>query len=159
MSVVTQEAFDKIECNRCGECCEDFYLNMRHGVLHGGALGFLEGYGQYNAAWQKYHENGGKEIGSWDPGWYASASMPEEKVASSFVSMLFFGQLELRIDDAGMWKAKCGHFKRGDDGMGICTNYEDRPDMCSRFPYGKPTESYPSCTWNVEILDYDVVMA
>lgn len=38
----------------------------------------------------------------------------------------------------------CKHF---DPVSGNCTNYENRPKMCSEYPYGRMC-SYRACTWN-----------
>lgn len=138
--VVDQPTFDAIECSRCGQCCEAITFppefaerddKDRFGWwLHRGPLGWLELYGYYGGA------NG--RFGPQD-------------------DMLWFGQLTPSVDNEGHYRYSCGFFEREPDGLGVCTIYADRPRMCSDFPYGRPVNSYPDCTWNVELIDFDVV--
>lgn len=137
--VVDQEAFDKIECNRCGQCCEGFTLSAadgRHWNL-GGPLGMIE----YREYWQARGET------------YDSATAYDPDPVKS---MLWVGSLEPWKDDEGRWRYRCPHFYR-DEGLGVCGIYEDRPRVCSAFPYSKPVTSWDECSWNVEILDFEVV--
>lgn len=41
----------------------------------------------------------------------------------------------------------CKYVVEHEDGTASCGNYENRPDMCKRFPYGKECE-FPGCTWD-----------
>ncbi len=136
--VVDQPTFDAIECNRCGECCESFFLTNDRDTkwgfwLHHGPLGWLELYAYYE----------GRERDIVDH-------------FSPMGSMLFFGQLIPTLTETGAYRYKCGYFERDADGLGICTVHDTRPSMCSGFPYRKPAE-YARCSWNVELIDYDVV--
>ena len=72
-------------------------------------------------------------------------------------SMLFYGQLEPTLDEDGDYRYKCGYFVRGDDGLGNCTAYDHRPWMCREYPYGKPAQEFADCSWNVELIEFEVV--
>ena len=136
--VVDQPAFDRIECNRCGDCCEDLFLNSDKSDewgfwRHHGPLGWLELYA--------YFEGREKDL---------------VNHFSPMDSMLFFGQLIPTLTETGSYSYACGYFERDADGLGICTIHDTRPSMCSEFPYGEPTR-YDRCTWNVELIDFEVV--
>jgi Fe-S-cluster containining protein len=138
--VVDQQAFDSIECNRCGECCEGFFLELSTGNSlknMGGPIGMIE----YREYWRAH-------------------GMPAFEMTYDTdltKSMFWFGSLEPWQDDEGRWRYRCPHFSRDNDGLGVCGIYEDRPRVCSDFPYGKPQTFWDKCSWNVEILDYEVV--
>lgn len=132
--VVDKQAFNKLACNRCGECCRILRFGQDYGSepddegrvgwwRHQGPLGFLELY--------VYFEKRGAEF----------ASFPME----------WFGQLIPSFVD-GNWRYEC-QYLIGDE----CSIYKARPDICSDFPYGRPVATYPGCVWNVTLIDYDVV--
>lgn len=52
----------------------------------------------------------------------------------------------LEPQEDGFWSCTCRHF---DAGSGRCRAYEQRPRMCSRFPYGRPCP-YPECEMPLE---------
>ncbi len=136
--VVDQPTFDAIECNRCGACCERFPVGAdrtdeRGFWRHHGPLGWLELYAYYYAR--------DREVDHFAP----------------MDSMLFFGQLTPSIREDGTYVYSCGHFDRDDEGLGVCTVYDERPAMCSEFPYGKPIHAFTECAWNVELIDFEVV--
>ncbi|KKM75188.1 hypothetical protein LCGC14_1392740 [marine sediment metagenome] len=94
-------------------------------------------------------------------GWlelYAYYEGKEQDLVNHFSpmdSMLFFGQLVPVLTEDG-YRYQCGYFERDADGLGVCTAYDQRPGMCSEFPYGKPAQ-FERCSWNVELIDYEVV--
>lgn len=139
--IVDQQAFDKIECNRCGKCCEGFFLNSAdgHNWNLGGPLGMIE----YREYWRSHGEPD-----------YDSATGYD---ADPIKSMLWVGSLEPWQDDEGNWRYSCPHFSRDGDGLGVCGIYEDRPRVCLEFPYGKPQTFWDECSWNVEIVEFEVV--
>ncbi len=49
----------------------------------------------------------------------------------------------VRREEDGRWLYSCRHLLPNGD----CDDYENRPYMCSAFPYGKPCP-YPDCTWD-----------
>ena len=145
MRVVDQEGFDAIECSRCGQCCENVLLSHEHATEpdeegrvgwwhYRGPLGWLEYYAYWMA--ERGRVNG-----------FGSAEGDD---------MLWFGQLEPFQDEEGRWRYRCGHFSRDQEGVGVCGIYEKRPRICEDFPYGKPVSGYDQCTWNVELLDFEV---
>jgi Fe-S-cluster containining protein len=76
--------------------------------------------------------------------------------------MLFFGQLtatwtEETEEEHGGWFYSCGHFRRDEERLGVCGIHETRPKMCSEFPYDKPITEWDDCSWNIELVDFDVV--
>lgn len=135
LRLVDQPTFDAIECNRCGACCERFWLNFIGDL--GGPLGYV---------------NDQAKIGFPDAA--DGRLRPQD-------DMLWFGQLVPTLQDDGdgpYYTYACGYFSRDADGLGVCGIYDQRPDMCSGFPYGRPQTDYGDrCSWNVELLDYEVV--
>ena len=132
LRLVDQPTFDAIECNRCGDCCTRFWLNQLEPL--GGPLGFLN----------DYAANG-----------YPAAADGRFRPQDD---MLFFGQLVATDEGDDGYTYACGHFERDADGLGVCTVYDQRPSMCSEFPYGRPQTGYGDhCAWNVALLDYEVV--
>lgn len=153
--VVDQSGFDKIECSRCGDCCEDFYL-------HQGPLQFLEKYGaqakratpEYrdwvNAKpwriWRTYDESGYHPV---------KGRCDSQNDLDGLASMMWYGELLPTRQEDGSFKAACPRFQRDYDGNGTCTIYASRPAMCADFPYGSGQVGYERCTWNVELLEYE----
>lgn len=138
LPVVDRQAFDRIECNRCGHCCEKFFLSSPgEGNLYWnyeGPLGFLE--------WWAYWE---------------ATDTPVEYYAPQD-PMMFMGQLEPMWD--GRWFYRCGHFTKDEQGLGVCTIHPQRPQtLCAEFPNGKPVPGdWPwDCAWKVNLIDFEVV--
>ena len=134
MAVVDQQAFDKLECNRCGACCRILQFGSDQdepddrGYVgwwrHQGPLGYLELYAYYEKR---------------DVDFFSSFSAE------------WFGQLIPSYVD-GRWRYECQYLVKNE-----CSIYESRPTICSDFPYGHPVETYPGCVWDVALIDYDVV--
>ncbi len=120
---VTQEEFDKIECNRCGQCCEGFWLSSPLALAT-----HLE-----SITDPKY----------WD---WLNHIEPTGKVSDDFSANTLF-------DGLHRTQYRCTYFKRDTNGLGMCTNYKNRPDVCKEFPYGKPTTGFVGCSWDVEIVE------
>lgn len=150
LPIVDRPTFDGIECNRCGACCEKFSLSTpdwSEGRLwwnYRGPLGWLE-------LWA-YREVRGQTIESAHGG----------PGGTNFAAMLFFGQLtatwtEETEEEHGGWFYSCGHFRRDEERLGVCGIHETRPKMCSEFPYDKPITEWDDCSWNIELVDFDVV--
>lgn len=152
LPLLDKEAFSKLECNRCGQCCTNFRPhNDRWESEHDGALGVLEAYGKYETQ-----------------GWVLDVVY-----LNTFQTMLFYGQLEAVPE---MWEGqkqhyRCGYYQEDEGGKGFCLNYQNRPYMCSDFPYDfeiwseerqRGEESiagtcWDKCSWNVRWLDFEVV--
>ena len=49
---------------------------------------------------------------------------------------------------------RCSRFTRMENGEGFCTAYDDRPNACRGFPYGKPVsgDDFQDCSYNVDIV-------
>ena len=142
--IVDAAAFARIQCNRCGECCERFHIvpegDGEHWWNFTGPLGWLELYG-YRVA------HGG------DPFSYMEMDGADP--------MLWFGQLEPHwneYDDT--WGYSCGYVSRDEpDGPATCTRHSTRPTICSRFPNGVPVrrDFYPDCSFAVQIVNFGLV--
>lgn len=115
--VVNRQMFDDIECNRCGQCCENFTLNNS-------PLQLLEYFARKTA----------------------HGFEPQDP-------MLWTGQLEPKQQPDGSYRYSCGYFQRDPDGLGVCSIYDKRPDLCSRFPYGAPNDEFDQCAWNVQLVE------
>ena len=141
MPVVDQVAFDAIECNRCGSCCEGFFLSdpqwKELGPIGTGPIGML--------VHREY--------------WRAHGLVDYEMDFDSDPrkSMFWLGGLEPWQDEEERWRYRCPHFERDEEGLGVCGIWPERPEVCSDFPYGKPQTFWPECSWAVELLDFDVV--
>lgn len=53
----------------------------------------------------------------------------------------------------GGWQYRCRHFARDGDGLGVCTIYDSRPNVCRDFPLGRVVRRWPQCSWYVEIQE------
>lgn len=134
---VTYEEFRKLECNQCGECCEDFTLPWPLEIVT--RLGGLSPNAMEDSSeqWQIEYERRYRWL--WDVEPIADASVGKNR--------------SLRY--------RCHRLVRLDDGKARCSAYEDRPQACEWFPRhpGRPSNpppvvvGYKSCSWNVEIVD------
>lgn len=127
--VVDQPTFDKIECNRCGHCCERFYISGGKGpleLLTDLLTRVVEEKGTYGP------QDGVLWLGQLTPTW---------------------------DDEKQMFSYSCGYFTRDEGGQGVCTIHDTRPEMCRNFPYGRPVvaDEWPDCSWRVELVDFEVV--
>ena len=52
---------------------------------------------------------------------------------------------------------RCAAFARDGDSRGCCTIYENRPPVCSEFPYGRVAVQHAECSWYVRIFDFEPV--
>ena len=64
------------------------------------------------------------------------------------------GMVNRAAEDGYTHQYRCSRFTRVEDGSGFCTAYEDRPNACRDFPYGKPVrgDDFEACSYNVEIV-------
>ena len=53
------------------------------------------------------------------------------------------------------WRYRCRHFRRDDDGLGVCTIHDRRPDICRKFPYGGVVRRWTQCAWYVQVRSPD----
>ena len=127
---VTQAEFDQIPCNRCGACCERLWLpNPQKLATHAQAPPAMA-----NPSGEWLEEN--RRFIAW-----VAALVPT-------------GRVNETAEDGYTHQYRCSRFTRVEDGSGFCTAYEDRPNACRDFPYGKPVrgEDFEACSYNVEIL-------
>lgn len=124
--VVDQATFDKIECNRCGSCCERFFLpplaTITDRLKYAGI--------QYAEATDE-ETVGDRRLAQW-----LLAIEPNEEDAKDTY--------------------RCPFVRFAPDGVATCTNYDERPWACHAFPYGAPVSGFPSCPWgeeNVAVFD------
>lgn len=122
-SVVDGAEFAAIQCNRCGVCCEALYLD----------------YSPARKLWQ---------INQSDRHFEGMTHMESVRDAQMVADML---EPTGEVSHEGRHIYRCTYFKRDDAGLGVCTVYDKRPRMCSRFPYGKPA-TFKGCTWNVHLV-------
>jgi Fe-S-cluster containining protein len=52
---------------------------------------------------------------------------------------------------ASGWRYRCRHFRRVEDGTGVCTIHDRRPEVCRRFPYGRVVRRWTRCAWYVQV--------
>lgn len=145
LPVVTQEEFNAITCNRCGDCCEAFYqpspldiaidlgkfAKRKQSVDYYGfdALILVYGWSQDDIDDYIDYEKRSR--------WYSDL---EPNDTPSYVYHNEYRQ-----------QYKCHRFKRINIDEGLCTAHEDRPNVCRNFPYGKPAgKEFPRCSWRFE---------
>jgi Fe-S-cluster containining protein len=136
--LVTREEFNRIECNRCGVCCERIHMP--------GPLVLAQEIGRYaidRAAWSP---EALEALGLED------AMLDRERLIdwwSQFTPVA-------RVEEEGkplQYQYRCARFYRDLEGAGCCTAYDDRPSTCRAFPNGRPMNAIPECSWNVRIID------
>lgn len=126
--IVDAAGFAKIECNRCGNCCESMVLDFDPAD---------------RLNWLKADPD--RCIG--DPHDHLTH---EESVAQGEM-ILEMLESTGEVNDRGEKKYKCLNFSRDVEGKGLCGVYASRPGLCSRFPYGAPS-SFPGCSWDVRVV-------
>lgn len=141
------EQFARIECNRCGNCCEQFSLPFS-------PLEFITS-GGLNS-WTKNAElrRAQKED---------SGRRDHETSALSWLAELEPLPDELqRFEAQGHTLYSCPRFARDADGRGVCTIHARRPQVCVGFPNGEgyrastlrefpvsPENHFHQCSFNV----------
>ncbi len=123
--------FEAIECNQCGDCCEEFNLRQSPFELADSAAQL----DRLNFHALAYPRRDVESDRKWHR-WAKEAPIPLRSAP------LFSGERP--------WTYRCRFFVRDDADHGHCTVYEGRPPVCSNYPYGKPA-SFDRCAWNVEI--------
>lgn len=127
LPAVTQAEFNAIHCNRCGDCCERFYLpspaKLRALQRLTRAGGFITPEDVLTANWFDHVHPTGKRS----------------------------------TTDRARWQYRCDYFVRDDADHGTCTAYDKRPYACSGFPYSAPVgPEFPRCSWRVTIRPDDI---
>jgi Fe-S-cluster containining protein len=136
--VVTREEFNRIECNRCGVCCER--------IRQPSPLVLAQEIGCYALDRARWPQEAIEAMGLED------AMLDRERLIdwwSEFIPVA-------RVEEEGkllQYEYRCARFVRLPDGRGFCTAYEERPSTCRMFPNGRPMNDIPECSWNVRIAD------
>lgn len=150
LPVVTQEEFNQIECNRCGECCEGLHFQspLRNIFIYGGEQSYI-------VRFLRERNKGFNDYDLVEAGW-----KPDE-VKRCIANLDWFEHLEamgpnIETDDptGNNQRYRCTYFKRQEsDGLGFCTIHERRPNICRNYPYGNPvvTDDLPHCSYRVKI--------
>ena len=135
---VTPAEFEQIACNNCGACCETLWLP---GPLK--LAEFLTAAGAAPKASPAWRLENDRFIA------WLSALEPTGKTLEPMQA----------LDEGFTQQYCCSRFHRREDGSGFCAAYENRPDACRGFPYGKPVtaEGFEACSWNVEIVEESAV--
>ena len=129
--VVTLAEFEAIECNQCGDCCEEFNTRLSPFQMAARA-DQLEKW----IYWRPLYTEAEKRSAMAQCRWEREAPILLESLPSS--------------DRTRPWTYRCRFFERDDPDRGHCMVYAGRPPMCSKFPYDKPA-NFDRCAWNVEI--------
>jgi len=135
---VTRTEFEQIDCNNCGACCETLWLpgpvKLAEFLTAAGATP------EASPAWRLENDR----FIAW-----LSALEPTGKILEPSQAR----------DEGFTHQYCCSRFQRREDGSGFCSAYEDRPDACRGFPYGKPVtaEGFEACSWNVEIVEESAI--
>ena len=127
---VTWAEFEQIPCNRCGACCERLWLPSPEKLMS--FSGAPSAVTNPSAEW--LDEN--RRFVAWT------------------AALELTGRVNEAAKDGYTLQYRCSRFKRLEDGTGFCTAYDDRPNACRDFPYGKPVrgEDFEDCSYNVEIV-------
>lgn len=136
--VVTREEFNRIECNRCGVCCERIHMPS--------PLVLAQEIGRYALDRARWPREAIDAMGLED------AMLDRERLIdwwSQFIPVA-------RVEEPGkplQYQYRCSRFYRDFEGAGSCTAYDDRPSTCRNFPNGRPMTAIAECSWNVQIVD------
>ena len=126
--LVTIEEFERIECNRCGECCERFtYLAPIEVALVTGW------YARFDPAEYDMREH---EL------WLAW---------TSHIAPVEGAEIGTNARGERVTQYACDRFARDAAGLGLCTAYNERPEACRSFPNNRPS-NFEGCSWNVDII-------
>lgn len=155
---VTAAEFASIECNRCSACCERFSLWSPLTMALRGWFDMLSEPGLQVSrrairscrAMVKGRDGQAREMSASERSgmarWLAAlVPLSEDAFDAAPRSSV------LRRN--GEWRYLCPAFERDSEGLGVCTIYDVRPDMCAGFPYGEPTnhDDFPDCSFNVTV--------
>lgn len=155
LPVVSQVEFDAITCNQCGDCCEAFWQP--------GPLDIINYYVSCDIiGWQlpklKVQYTKDELITKGWNKWLNEDPIDARRKWLWFSNMTPTGivnTVDYKTDV--VWNSNqysCAAFKRLNNNEGICTIWEDRPEICRGFPYGKPAgEEFPRCSWRVKIKE------
>ena len=136
--VVTREEFNRIECNRCGVCCERIHQPS--------PLVLAQEIGRYAIEKAQWPQQTIEALG------LEEAMLDRERLVAWWSEFI---PVE-RLEEPGkplQYVYRCSRFYRGLEGEGACTAYDERPSTCRAFPNGRPMNAIPECSWNVRIVE------
>ncbi len=127
---VTWAEFERIPCNRCGACCERLWMPSPDKLT------------SFSGA------NSGVENPSRE--WRAE----NRRFIAWIAALEPTGRVNAAAADGYTHQYRCSRFTRMENGEGFCTAYDDRPNACRGFPYGKPVsgDDFQDCSYNVDIV-------
>jgi Fe-S-cluster containining protein len=130
---VTQAEFEQIECNRCGACCTKLWLPSPLKLVE-----YLDLRSQVTDPSPEWLLENDRFVR------WLSRLEPTGEVHTAREAL-----------DQGTHQYRCTRFVRDENGNGFCTEYEDRPNACRGFPYGRPVHAkdFEECSYNVEIVE------
>ncbi|MDX2165709.1 MAG: hypothetical protein SF182_01540 [Deltaproteobacteria bacterium] len=154
--------YDARSCNRCGDCCEAFWLPSIfqltdalvwafHDCTRGCIQSALRGLAPYYELAQRRCAL--TPCAERDRDWHTTLRLQAEWL----LDLEPIPEPHLNHE-----RYRCTRFERAPDGSGGCTRYEDRPQACRMFPYtrivdgvrrGPSAATYPRCAWYVNIID------
>lgn len=176
---VTPDQFKALRCNRCGQCCEAFYLppmltfvdvcewalhdcsrglpviradaHRRMGVGHDGDCAPLQG----SQSETSRRSNMRPVLFHRGPGDLPARTPCDARDRKWHSQQRLLAQWLMQLEpiESGdiRFQYRCPRFERI-DGDGVCTRYEERPNVCSQFPYGFAHPQYDACSWNVAMI-------
>lgn len=138
-----------INGERCHDCCKVIRI-----VANQGYKNFVRKFPDNRADWDLSDYSDERQK-------IADMLIPIKKRRAKKINPQMF-----KYKDKGLrkWAQKASHFLCKHLVNGVCTNYENRPGMCSGYPYyGKTKEEFlstsgvgeynPDCTWFINDLD------
>lgn len=111
MIIIAEQQFEtrslkERKCNSCGQCCKDFTLAYSPEELK-------------NKMIQYPHDKNFQSV-------------------ASMVELIYTQENGYVVEGSGKehkYHYRCNNFMQLEDGSGYCGIYDERPDMCSMFPY------------------------
>lgn len=144
---VTQEEFDTIICNKCGDCCESFWQPSPEVLAK-----YIAQYEKEKRTFEYYDPY---FIG-WTPKDFTYYFINQRRLAwyKDIVPTGVSRPLDRDEDEkANHVQYRCTRFQRLSEDEGICTRHDERPDICANFPYGRPVgKEFPRCSWRVKVV-------
>ncbi len=127
---VTLDQFRSIACNQCGACCTGLWLPSPEELTQ-----YVETSAQVENPPQEWREENIRVVA-----WIAALEPT--------------GLTNEMTHDGNTHQYSCRRFTRLEDGSGICTAYDDRPNPCRNFPYDQPVhgDGFEECSFNVDIV-------
>lgn len=161
---VDQAAFASATCHRCGTCCERFWLPSALDVSHDLTRRTLWALHDCDVGLPVYHlaALGGRrpypalilDAPGLLPPRRPCAAEERQWHADERAFAGWLLEIEPNLDGPGDRRTyRCPRYGVAADGQPGCTRYEERPNTCSKFPYGRPDTSFVGCAFDVQVFD------